>query len=323
MIIRHSKRARFAAVFVTAGLALAACGGGGGSSGGSDDEGKELSGTVLLDGSSTVAPLGEAAAELFMEENPNVKVTVGTAGTGGGFEKFCAGETDISNASRPIEDDETKVCKSNAVAHEELAVANDALTVMVHKDNPVSCLTTEQLTQIWEPGSTVKNWSEIDGLEENFNAPLDLYGPGTDSGTFDYFTEAINGEEGVQRKQYNNIGENDNAGITGVSGSKGGMFYAGFSYYEENKDKAKALQIDGGDGCVEPSLKTVKDATYTPLGRELFMYPSDKALEKPQVVAFLEFYIANQKKITEAAGYIDLTDEQVKKSQKKIDELAG
>ncbi|MQA06944.1 MAG: phosphate ABC transporter substrate-binding protein PstS family protein [Pseudonocardiaceae bacterium] len=302
------------------GLTLAACGGGEDSS---DQGGDSLSGRILIDGSSTVAPLGEAAGELFMEENPGVEVTVGTSGTGGGFEKFCAGETDVSEASRPITDDEVKACEGNNVGHDEIVVANDALTVLVHPDNPVDCLTVAQLQQIWAPGSTVKSWSEIDGLQANFNEQLDLYGPGTDSGTFDYFTEAINGEEGEQRKEYNNIGENDNAGITGVSGSTGGMFYAGFSYYQENQDKAKALRIDDGDGCVEPSVKTVQDGSYTPLGRELFMYPSDKALDKPQVLAFFEFFVENQDAIAEQAGFIGMTKEQTSESLQKVRQLAG
>ena len=299
------------------GLAAAGCGG-------SDDEGGgELSGTIRIDGSSTVAPLSEAAAELFQNENPDVQVTVGTSGTGGGFEKFCNGETEISDASRPIADDEIEACQGNDVGFEQITVANDALSVLVHPDNPVDCLSVEQLEQIWAPGSTVSGWSQIEGLEPAFDEQLQLYGPGTDSGTFDYFTDAINGEEGAQRTNYNNIGEDDNTGIVGVEGSLGGMFYVGFSYYVENQDRVKALQIDGGNGCVEPSLETVQDGSYAPLGRGLFIYPSAQALERPEVLAFVRFYIENQAEIAEAAGYISLTEEQAEEALAKVESLIG
>jgi phosphate transport system substrate-binding protein len=300
-------------------MTATACGDG---DGGAAGDGEGVSGTILIDGSSTVAPLGEAMAELFMEENPDVEVSVGTSGTGGGFEKFCAGETDISEASRSIKDEEAESCEANGIEYDEIQVANDALTIMVHPDNPVDCLTVEQLNQIWEPGSELGSWDEIDGLDTDFDAQLDLYGPGTDSGTFDYFTEAINGEEGEQRTDYNDIGENDNAGITGVTGSEGGMFYVGFSYYVENQDQAKALQIDGGDGCVEPSMETVQDGSYSPLARPLFQYPSDQALDKPEVAAFFDFFVENQQQIAEAAGFVGMTEEQAAESEKKIKALA-
>lgn len=284
---------------------------------------EELSGTILIDGSSTVAPLSEAAAELFQQENPGVSVTVGTSGTGGGFEKFCVGETDISDASRPIADDEIAACGDNGIEYDQITVANDAITVMTNLDNPVECLSVEQLNQIWGPDSKLESWSEIDGLEPSFDASLDLYGPGTDSGTFDYFTDEINGEEGAQRTDYNNIGEDDNTGVVGVEGSEGGMFYVGYSYFAENEDKVNGLQIDGGGGCVAPSLETVQDGSYTPLGRELFIYPSAAALERPEVLAFIQFYIENEQSIAEAAGYIDLTDEQAQEALDKVAALTG
>ena len=294
------------------------------SCGGDDDGGGgELTGTIRIDGSSTVAPLSEAAAELFQDVNPGVQVTVGTSGTGGGFEKFCNGETEISDASRPIADDEVAACEEDGVSFEQVTVANDALSVLVNPDNPVECLSVEQLNQIWGPDSKLKSWSEIDGLEPAFDESLDLYGPGTDSGTFDYFTDAINGEEGAQRTVYNNIGEDDNTGIVGVEGSPGGMFYVGFSYFAENQDRVKALSIDGGSGCVEPSFETVQGGTYTPLGRGLFIYPSGAALEKPEVLAFVEFYIENQAEIAEAAGYISLTEEQEAEALAKVESLTG
>jgi phosphate transport system substrate-binding protein len=280
----------------------------------------ELSGEVLIDGSSTVAPLSEAAAELFQGEHSGVRVSVATSGTGGGFERFCIGETDISDASRPIADDEIAACEQNQVAWEQITVANDALSVLVNVDNPVDCLTVEQLNQIWAPDSTVASWGEIDGLAVDFDEPLDLYGPGTDSGTFDYFTDAINGEEGAQRTTYENIGEDDNNGILGVEGSLGAMFYVGYTYYVENQDRVKALQIDGGGGCVEPSEATVQDGSYAPLGRGLFIYPSDTGLAKPQVQAFVEFYINQNDAIASAVGAIPLTQQQ---RDEALDKIAG
>lgn len=307
-------------------LGLVACGDEdepGGSNGTGSGNGEELSGEVLIDGSSTVAPVSEAAAELFMGENGGVQVSVATSGTGGGFERFCIGETDLSDASRPISDDEIGVCEENGIAYEQLTVANDALSVVVHPDNPVNCLTVEQLNSIWAPESTLASWSEIEGLEEDFGEALDLYGPGTDSGTFDYFTDAINGDEGAIRTDYTNIGEDDNTGVAGVEGSLGGMFFVGYTYYVENQDRVKALQINGGDDCVEPSEATVQDGSYTPLGRGLFVYASDAALAKPQVQAFLDFYINDNDAITGAVGAIPLTPEQKEEALAQIAELAG
>jgi phosphate transport system substrate-binding protein len=289
---------------------------------GSDDDestasgsGGDLSGSIRIDGSSTVAPLTEAIAEEFQAENPDVKVTVGTAGTGGGFEKFCAGETDISDASRAIEPEEVAACKKGGVGYEDVHVATDALTVMINNENPVSCLTVDQLAAIWGPDSKLSNWSEIPDLEEEFDQELALFGPGTDSGTFDYFTEEINGEEGATRKDYNNVGENDNATVTGVEGAPGGMGYAGFSYYTENEGKLKALEVDAGKGCVAPSVETAQDGSYTPLSRPLFIYPSDAALKKPEVKAFVDYYLENATDVAEAVGFVPLTEEQLEESK--------
>jgi len=303
-------------------LGLAACGD---DEGGGDVEGPSgLSGDIQIDGSSTVAPLSEAAAELFQEENPEVQVGVGTSGTGGGFEKFCVGETDISDASRPIdEEEEVPVCEENGIEYEEVVVANDALTVVVNPDNPVTCMTVDQLASIWGPDASISSWSEIEDLDAEYDEELQLFGPGTDSGTFDYFTDAINGEEGVQTKDYNNVGEDDNATVQGVSGSPGGMGYFGFSFFEENADTLKALEIDGGDGCVAPTAETVQDGSYTPLGRELFIYPSAEALKDEVVQGFVSFYIENQEAINEAAGFIPLTEEQATESQENVDSLVG
>jgi phosphate transport system substrate-binding protein len=294
-------------------VGVAACGS-------SDDEasgsgGGDLSGSISIDGSSTVAPLTEAIAEEFQAENPDVKVSVGTAGTGGGFEKFCAGETDISDASRAIEPEEKEACKKGGVSYEDVHVATDALTVMINNENPVSCLTVDQLSAVWGPDSKLSNWDEIPGLSEEFDEELALFGPGTDSGTFDYFTEEINGEEGATRKDYNNVGENDNATVTGVEGAPGGMGYAGFSYYTENEGKLKALEVDNGKGCVGPSVETAQDGSYAPLSRPLFIYPSESALKKPEVKAFVDYYLANVNSIAEAVGFVPLTEEQLEESE--------
>jgi phosphate transport system substrate-binding protein len=184
-------------------------------------------------------------------------------------------------------------------------------------------MTVEQLQQIWGEGSTLSSWSDIDGLEEDFDEDLQLFGPGTDSGTFDYFSEAINGEEGVQRSEYNNVGEDDNATVTGVSGTPGGMGYFGFSFFAENEDVLKALEIDNGEGCVAPSEETVQDGSYAPLGRELYIYPSGEALQKPAVREFIDFYIENSGELAEGAGFIPLTEEQKQEATEKIESLAG
>ncbi|GAB2883162.1 PstS family phosphate ABC transporter substrate-binding protein [Streptomyces deserti] len=318
MNISTSLRRAKAPLALTAAVMLAAsaCGGGDAGSGGSGDE---LSGTVKIDGSSTVAPLTSAASEFYAEEQPKVRVTVATSGTGGGFKKFCVGETDISNASRPIKDEEVKTCADEGVKYEEFSVANDGLSVVVSKDNDwAECLTVEQLKKIWEPGSKVNNWNQVDAKFPD--EPLKLFGAGTDSGTFDYFTEAINGEEGASRTDYSGS-EDDNVTVTGVSGTKGGMGYFGFSYYEENADKLKVLKIDGGNGCVEPSVKTVQDGTYKPLGRQLFIYPSAKSLKKPEVVDFVEYYVENNKKIAEDAKFIPLNAEQEKELEADLAKL--
>ena len=303
-------------------LGVAACG--------SDDDtssasggGEDLSGSIRIDGSSTVAPLTEAVAEEFMAENPDVRVTVGTSGTGGGFEKFCAGETDISDASRAIEPEEVEACKKDGIGYEEVHVATDALTVMINNENPVACLTVDQLADVWGPDSKIANWSEIPGVEEEFDEELALFGPGTDSGTFDYFTESINGEEGVSRKDYNNVGEDDNATVKGVEGSPGGMGYAGFSFYTENEGKLKALEVDNGKGCVPPSVETAQDGSYAPLSRPLFMYPSEQALKKPEVKAFIAYYLESVNSVAESLGFVPLTDEQLEESEAAAEKIGA
>jgi phosphate transport system substrate-binding protein len=254
-------------------------------------------------------------AEQFQAENSGVRVTVGTSGTGGGFEKFCAGETDISDASRAIEPEEEEACKKTGVGYEDVHVATDALTVMINNENPVACLTVDQLNAIWGPDSSISNWTEIPGVEEQYDETLALFGPGTDSGTFDYFTESINGEEGATRKDYNNVGEDDNATVKGVEGSPGGMGYAGFSFYQENEGDLKALEVDNGKGCVPPSVETAQDGSYAPLSRPLFIYPSDAALKKPEVKAFIAYYLENVSAVAESLGFVPLTEAQLTESE--------
>lgn len=287
-------------------LVLAACGG-------QSDSGSAsgISGEVLVDGSSTVAPLAGTAGELFSEEIPDANVSVATSGTGGGFKKFCAGETDIANASRPIKDEEKAECEANGITFTELIVANDALTVVVNKENTwATCLTVDELRKMWEPAAEgqITNWSQI---RAGFpDVPLDLYGAGTDSGTFDYFTKAINGEEGASRTDYQPT-EDDNVTVTGVTGSKGGLGYFGFSYFEENMDALVAVEIDGGAGCVAPSSEAAQNGTYAPLSRPLFIYVSNAAYtDKPAVKAFVDFFIDNDDAITAEALFVPLSEAQ-------------
>jgi phosphate transport system substrate-binding protein len=294
--------------------------GDGGSSQGA--EASNLSGSIRIDGSSTVAPLSEAAAELFRQESQDVRVAVGTSGTGGGFERFCRGETDISDASRPIDDDEKQACREGDVEFERITVANDALTVVVNPQNDwADCLSVEELNKIWRPENAVDNWSQVRaGFPDE---PIRRFGPGTDSGTFDYFTEAINGEEGAQTRDYNNVGEDDNATVTGVAGDEGGIGYFGFSFFEENSGKLKALEIRNPDTdqCVAPSVASAQQGEYKPLARELFVYPSQEALQRPEMQAFLKFYIANSGDIAERVGFIPLTDQQKQDAVRKLDRL--
>jgi len=300
-------------------LLLAGC------AGGTEESSSGLTGQVLADGSSTVGPFSETAAEFFMEENRGVRVTVGISGTGGGFEKFCAGETDLSGASRLIKDEEAERCAESGIAYDVITVANDALAVVVNKDNPLQCLTTEQVSEIWQAGSTVKTWGETSAdVPADFRSTaMTLYGPGTDSGTFDLFTEEINGEAGNIRTDYNNIGEDDNAAVVGVAGDAGAIAFIPYSFFMENLDNVKGLEIDNGDGCYAPTLDNVIDGVYTPLGRALYWYGSDAALQRPEVLAFFEFAVNDNERLTEAAGFIGLTPPQKEANLSKIAVLAG
>jgi phosphate transport system substrate-binding protein len=306
---RMRKLLAFAACGVLA-LGAAACGSdddddsGGGDSGGGGD----LSGSIRIDGSSTVGPFAQAAAEEFQAQNPDVRITVGTSGTGGGFEKFCAGETDISDASRPIdEEEEVPICDKNGVTYTEVQVANDGISVVTNPNLKVDCMTTKQLKQLWEQGSKVNQLSQIDPSFPD--GELSLFGPGTDSGTFEFFTEEINGEEGNTRKDYQ-PSEDDNVLVQGVEGEDGGLGYFGFSYYEQNQDKLGLVSVDAGDGCIAPSNESISDGSYKPLSRPLFMYPSGEAIAKPQVKAFMDYVVENYDSIAEAAAIVPMSTAQ-------------
>jgi phosphate transport system substrate-binding protein len=291
-------------------LGVAACGdddddGGGGGGG-------DLSGTIRIDGSSTVGPFAQAAAEEFQGQNPGVKVTVGASGTGGGFEKFCAGETDISDASRPIdEEEEVPICEKNNVTYKEVQVANDGISVTTNKNLTVDCMTVEQLKELWEQGSKVNSLSQID--PQFPDTQLELFGPGTDSGTFEFFTEEINGEEGNTRKDYQ-PSEDDNVLVQGVEGSDGGLGYFGFSYYEQNQDNLNLISVNDGSGCVAPSKESISSGEYKPLSRPLFMYPSDKALQKPAVKAFMDYVVQNYDSIASASQIVPMSQQQAQKA---------
>jgi phosphate transport system substrate-binding protein len=283
---------------------------------------EELSGRVQADGSSTVGPLTSAAAELYREVQPGVNVTVGISGTGGGFERFCRGETDISNASRPIDEEEVALCEEAGIEFTELQVAIDALTVVVNQENDwAECMTVDQLNAIWNPDSEIANWSEVPDADFP-DVAMSLAGPGTDSGTFDYFTDEVNGEEGASRTDYT-PSEDDNVIVQAVSGDPGGLGYFGFTYYEENEDTLKAVEIDGGDGCVAPSAEAARAGEYSPLSRPLFIYVKNEALERPEVESFVGFFLDEIDTIAEAALFIPPSDEQKEDALATFEAAAG
>ena len=264
----------------------------------------KLSGDIEIDGSSTVFPISQAAAEEFRKEHPDVQIPVGISGTGGGFKRFVVGETDISNASRAIKDSERELAAENGIEFIELTVAFDGLSVIVNPDNDfATCMTTGELKKLWEPGSTVNKWSEI--RSDWPNDPIRLYGPDTDSGTFDYFTDAINGEEDASRPDYTQSAD-DNVLVQGIAGDKNSLGYFGYAYYLENKDKLKLVAVDEGSGCIEPSASTINDGSYSPLSRPMFIYVNKASLERPEVKAFVTFYLENAAVLAEEVGYVAL-----------------
>lgn len=310
-----TKSAAVTAAVGAAVLLLSACGGQQDPGASGDSSG--TSGAVVADGSSTVAPLSEAAADQFRDVEPGINVTVATSGTGGGFQAFCAGETDISNASRVIAEDEVAACEEAGIEFTEIVVANDGLSVVINPENDWATeLTLEQLQTIWGPDAEgeITNWNQVDPSFPD--QPITLFGAGTDSGTFDYFTDAVNGEEGAIRTDYS-PSEDDNITVQGVGGDIGAIGFLGLSYVEENPDAMVAVAVDG----VLPSTETVQDGTYTPLGRELYIYVNNASYtDKPQVAAFVDFSIENSAEIAEAALFVPLTEEQITTAQ---DELAS
>lgn len=313
--LRASARALVA---VSAGVLAAACGGPSGSrqtraaaasaSGGAPAT-AELEGTVLVDGSSTVAPISQAVAEEFQALNRGVRVPVGTSGTGGGFKKFCLGETDISDASRPVKGSETETCEANGIGFIELPVAFDGLAVLANPQNSfVDCLTVAELRKVWEPAAEdiVTTWSQVrDGFPDD---QLILYGPGVDSGTYDYFTEAIVGEEGASRGDFT-PSEDDNVLVQGIAGDASSLGFFGLAYYTANADILKLVKVDGGSGCVEPTPTSVNSGTYQPLSRPILIYVSTVAADRPEVGEFVRFYMRNAASLAGDVGYVPLPDE--------------
>lgn len=275
--------------------------------------GQALGGRITADGSSTVGPYTAAAAERFRRSNRNVRIVVGISGTGGGFERFCKGETDMSNASRPIKQSEAAVCRTNGVGYEAFLVANDGLSIVVNRNNNwANCLTVDELSKIWAPGSKIDNWKDV--RPQFPNVPLKLFGAGTDSGTFDFFTERINGKSGRSRSDYTAT-EDDNVTVRGVQGDRGGLGYFGYSYYLENRNALKLVAVNGGNGCIQPSIASVQSYRYKPLSRPLFVYVKRTSFRRPEVQAFIRYMIQNEKVIAQSARFVSLTPRQLRKAR--------
>ena len=309
---------RFGAVVVATGalaFGVAACGddeNDSGSTGGSDAAAavsEDLSGSIRIDGSSTVEPVAQAAVELFAEQAPDVDISVGGVGTGDGFEKFCRGELQIADASRGIEKEEYDACKKANITPVEVQVGIDGLSVVTHKDLeiPNDCITTAQLKQLLDPKSKVANYKELGaGFPDQ---KVSFFTPGTESGTYDYFTEAVLETDAEQRTKDVQTSADDNQIVTGIEGTEGALGYVGFAFADSQKDKLKILAVDGGEGCVKPELASIADGTYKPLSRPLFMYPTTETATKPEVKAFIGFILDNNQQVNEAADYVPLTEE--------------
>jgi phosphate transport system substrate-binding protein len=308
-------------------LGASACGGdsetsaneSGGETQASGEDRSNLSGTIRIDGSSTVQPLAEAGAELIGEEAPNLRITVGGAGTGDGFERFCRGEVVIANASRAIEAEEYEACQQQNIDPVEVQVGIDGLSVVANQSLrfPDNCITTEQLKELLAPDSKVRNYSELgEGMPD---ADVAFFTPGTESGTYDYFTEEVLETDAEQRTEDVQTSADDNQIVTGISGTEGALGYVGYAFAEENKDKLQVLKVDGGEGCVEPTIETIASGDYAPLSRPLFMYPSVEDAKKPEVKGFISFILENNQEVNEAAGYIPLTDELQQTAQRNLE----
>lgn len=300
-------KSRISILAFTLAILMSGCGGNENTS--TDSETNELKDAIAIDGSSTVYPITEAAAEEFRVEQPGVRVTVGVSGTGGGFQKFSRGETDISDASRPIKDKEMAACEENGISYVELTVAYDGLAVLVNPENDwVDYFTVDELKKLWEPAAqgVVMKWNQI--RPEWPDEEIHLFGPGVASGTYDYFTEAIVGESGSSRGDFT-ASEDDNVLVQGIAGDTYGLGFFGLAYYEENKDKLRLVAVDEGNGPVAPSLETVKDGSYSPLSRPLFIYVNSTAIERESVVTFVDFYLENAGLLATEVGYIPLPEE--------------
>ncbi|MBU3729045.1 MAG: PstS family phosphate ABC transporter substrate-binding protein, partial [Phycisphaerales bacterium] len=266
-----------------------------------------LRGAIRIDGSSTVYPITEAVAEEFSKQAAKVNVSVGISGTGGGFKRFCVGETDITDASRPITPSEVALAAEKKVEYIEIPVAYDALTIVVNPKNDwVKSLTVDQVRKIYSAADTAKSWKDIDSNWPD--RPMKVFSPGTDSGTFDYFKEAVIGKDGNVRSDMS-VSEDDNALVMGVAGNIDGIGYFGLAYFEENQSKLRAIPIDGGKGPVAPSVKTVNDGTYTPLSRPLFIYVNRKSADRSEVQAFIDFYLKEAGELAKEVGYVNMPDE--------------
>jgi phosphate transport system substrate-binding protein len=277
--------------------------------------GQAFRGTIQADGSSTVAPFAQAAAEGFERSNRGARVVVGVSGTGGGFERFCKNETDLSNASRPIRLSEAGRCHDAGVGYIQFLVANDGISLVVNRQNTwANCLTTQELRRIWDRGSNVDNWSQV---RAGFpNVPLRLFGPGTDSGTFEFFTEKINGSARRSRTDYS-ASEDDNVLVRGVAGERGGLGYFGLSYYLENRNRLKVLQVNAGEGCRTPSVATVQSRQYKPLSRGLFVYAKKRSFKRDVVAGFIRHMIVNERAISRTAKIVPLTRAQLRKARRQ------
>ena len=299
-------------------LLATACGGGEGGAEGGD---AELAGEVVIDGSSTVFPIAEAIAEEYQILHPRVRVSVGFSGSGGGFERFCNDELDITNASRPINDTEREECGAAGIEFSELRVAWDGLSVIANPENDfLQCLTVAELGRIWEPGSSVTTWRDV--RPEWPAEEIDLYGPGTDSGTFDYFTETVNGGSGASRPDYQ-ASEDDNILVQGVAGERYALGYLGYAYFTENTDKLKVVGVDGGSGCVSPSDATIADRSYAPLSRPLFIYVKHASLARPEVRTYVEFLVENAQDVVPATGYRPLSAEEYAEDLAQLQAVTG
>lgn len=278
----------------------------------------DLSGNIRIDGSSTIYPITEAVAEEFRASYPHVNVTVGVSGTGGGFQKFGRAETDLSNASRPIKQQEAESAKRNDVSYIELEVAYDGLAVVANPNNDwLESVTIEELKKIWEPAAQGKimRWNQI--RPEWPDQEIHLFGPGVASGTYDYFTEAVVGKSGSSRGDYT-ASEDDNVLVQGIAGDKYGLGFFGLAYYEENKDQLKLVSVDGGNGSVYPNMETVSDGSYTPLSRPLFIYVNSVAAKRPEVVEFVKFYLDSAPELAKEVGYVPLPDEEYQKQKENF-----